>query len=325
MRAALLVLCAVMAALFAASPVAAELVAKREGAVRIATFNIHLARGKAGKLIAELRGGKSAQVDALAEILQRVRPDIILLQELDWDRSGTALALFEAELARGRRGLKGLSYGYRLQPPVNTGERSGLDLDRDGKRYGPGDAYGWGLFPGQFGFVILSRFPIEVDAARTFRLLRWAETPMARLRPKRPDGGWFHPDAIWASMRLSSKTHLDAPIRLPSGQTLHLLASHPTPPVFDGPEDRNGRRAAAEILFWKHYLAGADWIRDDQGRTGGLKKDALFVIAGDQNTDPADGDGRHDAIAALLRDPRIADPAPKSAGAVAASKAQGGV
>jgi len=31
------------------------------------------------------------------------------------------------------------------------------------------------------------------------------------------------------------------------GQVIHILASHPTPPVFDGVEDRNGRRNHDEI------------------------------------------------------------------------------
>jgi hypothetical protein len=39
--------------------------------------------------------------------------------------------------------------------------------------------------------------------------------------------------------RLSSKSHWDVPIVI-GRKTVHFLVSHPTPPVFDGPEDRNG-------------------------------------------------------------------------------------
>ncbi len=55
--------------------------------------------------------------------------------------------------------------------------------------------------------------------------------------------------------------------------TLHLLASHPTPPAFDGPEDRNGRRNHDEIRFWNDYLDRAEigYIRDDAGLAGGLR------------------------------------------------------
>ncbi len=315
----------------------AQIPPKSEGALRVAIFNLHLARGEPGALIAELRAGESAEVAALAEIVQRVDPDVLVLLELDWDRAGEALALFEAALAEGRSGLPGVVFDHRLQVPVNTGDPSGFDLDNDGKDYGPEDAFGWGVFPGQFGLAILSRHPIDREGVRTFRLLRWAETPMAELRPRAPDGGWFHSDEAWAAMRLSSKTHLDAPIVLPSGARLHVLVSHPTPPVFDGPEDANGARNAAEILFWRAYIAGPggedDWIRDDQGRTGGIVQDAypgtgagaFFVIAGDLNADPSDGDGRHEAIRALLTDPRLRDPEPASEGGAAAAAAQRGV
>jgi len=88
---------------------------------------------------------------------------------------------------------------------------------------------------------------------------------------------------------------------------VHFLVSHPTPPVFDGPEDRNGHRNADEIRLWREYLSAGDksWLCDDQGRCGGLAADARFVIAGDLNNDPVDGDGHHDAILELLEHPRV--------------------
>ena len=48
---------------------------------------------------------------------------------------------------------------------------------------------------------------------------------------------------------------------------MHVLVSHPTPPTFDGPEDRNGLRNADEIAFWKQYVAVATpALVDDAGR-----------------------------------------------------------
>ena len=46
---------------------------------------------------------------------------------------------------------------------------------------------------------------------------------------------------------------------------------------------------------------------------------APFVLLGDANLDPADGDGRRQAITRLLTDPRLQDPAPASKGATAAA------
>ena len=73
---------------------------------------------------------------------------------------------------------------------------------------GPGDAHGFGAFPGQYGLAILSRHPIVTAEVRTFRTLRWSAMPGAL----RPDG--FYADAVWSSLRLSSKTHCDVPIRV---------------------------------------------------------------------------------------------------------------
>jgi hypothetical protein len=109
-------------------------------------------------------------------------------------------------------------------------------------------------------------------------------------------------------------------------KTVHVLASHPTPPTFDGPEDRNGTRNHDEIRFWADYVTpGAGrYIYDDEGRRGGLRPGSRFVIMGDQNADPLDGDSVNAAINQLLDSRRITDPLPTSAGAVEAARLQGG-
>lgn len=116
---------------------------------------------------------------------------------------------------------------------------------------------------------------------------------------------WYPSDA-WSQLRLSSKSHWDVPVRTPRG-VLHLLAAHPTPPVFDGPENRNGLRNFDEIALWRHYLddGNAAWLCDDRGRCGGLPDEAAFVIAGDYNADPFDGAGEPGAIAQLIGHPRV--------------------
>src|SRR3546814_2148686 len=153
---------------------------------------------------------------------------------------------------RGRAQTGGgdpLRYPYLYLAPVNTGVPSGLDLDGSGTIGGEGrdrgnDAWGYGLHPGQYGMLVLSRYPIDTDAVRTFRLLKWSAMPGAA-RPLDPEtGASYYPDATWAQLRLSSKSPWDVQMETPTG-TVHLLASHPPPPVFDGPEDRNAPRHAA--------------------------------------------------------------------------------
>ena len=63
---------------------------------------------------------------------------------------------------------------------------------------------------------------------------------------------WYSPEELNV-FRLSSKSHWDVPIRI-GRKTVHFLTSHPTPPVFDGPEDRNGTRNADEIRLFADYV-----------------------------------------------------------------------
>ncbi len=255
------------------------------------------------------------QILTVAEIVLRARPDILLINEIDHDPEGKALNLFAKLLAAGVPGVDGLDYPHRFTAEVNTGVPSGFDLDGDGQIMGPRDALGYGRFPGQYGMAVLSTLPL--GNARTFRNFPWSQVPGAE-NPKGPDGKAYYTTAAWAAQPLSSKSHWDVTATLPDGRILHLLASHPTPPVFDGPENRNGLRNAAEIRFWAEYVNGASWIRDDTGQPGGLGDGDLFVVLGDLNADPEKGDGDQSAIGALAGHARIQDPLPSSPGAAEA-------
>src|SRR5699024_9204094 len=134
-------------------------------------------------------------------------------------------------------------YPYSFSAPVNTGVPSELDLDRDGTVGGPDDAWGFGEFPGQYGMVVLSRHPIRADQVRTFQDRRWADMPRNLLPTD------FYGPEISPQLRLSSKSHWDVPVQIGS-TVLHVLAAHPTPPSFDGPEKRNQRRNHDEIRLW---------------------------------------------------------------------------
>jgi endonuclease/exonuclease/phosphatase family protein len=272
--------------------------------VRVATYNVSLNRKGPGLLVRDLLRGEDAQIAAVVAVIARVKPDILLLNEFDFDLGGVALGLFADQLAEA-----GVVYPYRFARPPNSGLASGIDLDGDGRKNGPEDAQGFGKFSGARGMAILSRYPIDDGNAQDFSSRLWKDLPGATLPIA--NGKPFPSQAAWDVQRLSSKGHWDVPIILPDATRLHLLAAHATPPVFDGPEDRNGLRNRDEIRFWSLYLAK-------------LPPDAAFVILGDLNADPMDGEGSHGAINALLADPRIQDVAPASKGAVAASMRQGG-
>jgi len=106
-------------------------------------------------------------------------------------------------------------------------------------------------------------------------------------------------------MRFSSKSHWDVPVQLPNSTVLHVLASHPTPPGFDGVARRNNHRNHDEVQLWVDYLNQASYVEDDSERAGGLHEDASFVVMGDLNADPDDAPVFRDAIRHLIDHERV--------------------
>jgi len=153
--------------------------------LRIATYNASLNRSGPGLLLRAIEKNKDAQIKNVIGIIQHIRPDILLINEIDWDVENRAAKAFISALNSGDAPIH---YPHFFTSEPNSGRLSG--------------------------------------------------------------------------MRLSSKSHWDVPVNTPNGP-LHIYASHPTPPVFDGPEDRNGLRNADEIRFWSLYLNGTSFT-DDQ-------------------------------------------------------------
>lgn len=315
-------------------------VAASATAVRVATFNLEDVRTE------DLAGRSNPRIKALAEVIQRIRPNIVFLNEIAYDGVGTPG--FIEGMTPGQNAqrfvdnylsvpqVQGLApVRYRVyMAPSNTGMPSGHDLDNDGqvvntfptppaasadgrpgaqtdagRAYG-GDCWGFGTFPGQYAMALLvdERLEIMAGDVRTFRLLPWDYMPN-HLMPNDPVSAapWYD-DAEREVMRLSSKSHWDVPVRLPDGTILHALCSHPTPPAFDGPEQRNVRRNHDEVRFWADYVEDASYIVDDNGGTGGLSTREHFVILGDLNCDPEDRPSGSDAVGNALRDILLSSP-----------------
>lgn len=286
--------------------------------LRFATFNVSMEGGNyipadqvpsGQELFQHLATGEHKQIRNIAEIIQRTRPDIILLNEFDYtaDDNKGVKAFMNNYLALSQQGAAPIDYPYYYTAPVNTGVSSGVDLNHDGKAGGGDETFGFGLYPGQYGMVLLSRYPIKKDQVRTFQQFLWRDMPHGLLNTiKDPQGlDWYSENAKQV-LRLSSKSHWDVPVVV-EGKIIHILASHPTPPVFDGPENRNGKRNHDEIRFWVDYISGtasSAFIYDDKGVSGGLKHEA-FVILGDLNASAEEGDAHKEAIGALTSHPRV--------------------
>ncbi|WP_460164724.1 endonuclease/exonuclease/phosphatase family protein [Sessilibacter sp. MAH1] len=285
--------------------------------IRIATFNVSMEATNYTDeklddesndiLTKELLSGKNSQIKNIAEIIQRVRPNIILLNEFDYiqNPSRGVLAFIDQYLKLAQQSeLSGIDYPYFFTAPVNTGEPSPYDFNRDGIASGKGeDAWGYGNYPGQYGMVVLSQFPIDIESIRTFKNFRWHDMPNA-LAPINPDSGkpWYSA-AQWQDFRLSSKSHWDLPITI-QNKKIHLLAQHPTPPVFDGPENRNGLRNHDEIRLIADYLSGESYLYDD---TGSREKfnGQRFVILGDLNASVYSKETYPGTMEQLLNHPKI--------------------
>jgi hypothetical protein len=291
--------------------------------IRFATFNIAMGLESEGELYKRLESGDDEALKKVAAVIQRVRPDVLLLNEFDWYELDSAFLFIKNYLDTPQFGNEPISYTHALNGAVNTGWDSSLDLNSNGAWGEPEDAWGFGKFPGQYGMIVLSRFPLKLE--RNFRLFKWIDMPGAML-PTLLDGSAWYPDEIREKLRLSSKSHWDITVTIDE-HVVHFLVSHPTPPVFDGPEDRNGTRNHDEIRLWADYIdpQRSAYIYDDAGAKGGLPETAKFVMAGDLNADPVDSDSDSKAILQLLEH-RLVDAScvPLSKGGEEASAVQGG-
>ncbi len=179
--------------------------------------------------------------------------------------------------------------------------------------------------------AVFSRYPIVTDRVRTFQHFRWADMPGALL-PDDPAtaapaglvlgrGARGRPAVEQVALGRAGpgrreppgpgRPHGALPRLAPDAAHLRRRRGpqrHPQPrrdPVLGRLRLRRPRRP---LRVRRRRAAAAGW------RAG-----ASFVIAGDQNSDPVDGDSVPGAIQQLLDHPRVTDPRPAS------QRRQGGV
>ena len=169
--------------------------------------------------------------DSYTAALERNAP-VLLYRDTIHGKSSQirAARAFQAAL-----NAQGWEMPHLAAPRPNTGVASGVDIDGNGRIGGPGDAQSYGTFAGQRGLLLLSRLPFNAQDSQVL----WANVPQTRS----PD-----PPEIARVQRLAYVALLQTSITWRQ-HSISLLTFHASPPVFDGPEDRNGRRNADEITY----------------------------------------------------------------------------
>ena len=262
------------------------------GTLRLASYTAALERKAPGLLYRDIQYGKSSQIRAALRLIASIQPDILALQRFDWDAELRAARAFQSALK-----AQGWEMQHLLAPRPNTGVATGIDIDGDGQIGGPGDAQSYGAFAGQRGLLLLSRLPFSPKNSKDHSQIRWANVPKTRSTD---------PPEIAKVQRLAYVAMLQTSVTW-DRQSIYLLTFHASPPVFDGPEDRNGRRNADEIAYASGLI--------DQLPTP-------FVLLANTNLDPFDGEGHNAVMRQLLAHPKLQDPQPASMGGQASANAQ---
>ncbi|MGY6549375.1 MAG: endonuclease/exonuclease/phosphatase family protein [Roseinatronobacter sp.] len=260
-------------------------------ALRLLYWRVELgARGPGDGLSRVLR--RDAAALATAQTLADLAPDIAVLSGIDHDHDAVLLRALAALLAE-----QGHDMPHQMAFPSNAGLRlpdhavlpegySGRDL-----------AQGFGAYFGARGLAVLSTLPLLGTESRDFSDFLWRDLPGALLPAEVAK--------LAPVQRLSSTGHWDIAVDLGAARRVHLLIYQAGPPVFGDFDGVNFARNHDETAFWSALLAGKLPFPPPEGP---------FVIIGGSNLDPFDGDGAHSAMRALLDDPRLQDPEPRSSG-----------
>ncbi len=236
-------------------------------------------------LVRDLDRFEDPALVATIQRIVRLKPDLLALQSVDYDHNRVALRLLQQRLEE-----QGHAMPHAFAGPPNIGVATGFDLNRDGQMDMAADRQGYGFFTGEGGISLLSRYPIDEPGVQDFTRHLWKDEPT----PGLPEG--YYSDAELGVLRLHNVGAWSVPLILPSGP-LTVLITQLSPPVFDGPEDRNGLRNAAQLRSL------ANWADAQTGP---------FAIMGGLNNDPRDGEGLKPPLMALLGHPKLQDAKPRT-------------
>ncbi|GFZ88570.1 endonuclease/exonuclease/phosphatase family protein [Nesterenkonia alkaliphila] len=253
---------------------ATSVVTKEKGDLRVATLHAGItadpdAEAPVQSLVNSLATGNHSQARAVAQTAQLNEPDVLILTGVSYDEDQQIAEQLSGYLASGQYSAAGLDYPYVFTAPTNSGRESGVDLDGDGSIGGPGDAVGYGEYPGQYGTVIFSKHPIVEDEVRTFQQFLWSDVPEAGM----PQG---YSDLEASVLRLSETTLWDVPVEV-EGHRVNLVTTAVTDQ--NGAEDTARGDDLRQVI--SDYVSGQAWyLYDDEGETAAGQTAAHYVVAG---------------------------------------------
>ena len=281
-----------------------SVVQKDEDDLRVATLHTGITADSSAdqpveNLISALRTGNHTGSRAVAQTVQTNAPDVLVLTGVSYDTEQQIAELLKDHyFAAGQRSETGLDYPYVFTAPTNSGRESGVDLDGDGTIGGAGDAIGYGEYPGQYGTVVFSKYPIVEDQVRTFQNFLWSDLPENSMPEDR------YSELEESVLRLNETSLWDVPVDV-DGETVHIISSSVVADHDDAEPARGEdiRRVVAD------YAAGQAWyLYDDDGETSSLSPGTPFVMAGI----PAARGASAEDVSDLLDSPVIQDPEPEA-------------
>jgi len=258
------------------------------------------------------------QVNAAAEVIARFNPDIVDINELQYDieglptgdMPGAAYPVEPGGIDGGAENAQRLADRIAAANPDATYDHVLITVGNSGMWWddtGDFDSWslrGWGDWEGRFNTAVLSKFPILRDEVRVISDLAWEDLPDNQLADMEAEIGMVPP----AGFPLFEKALIIVPVDLGT-ETLYLVLLHPvaSPSRFDVINPyRNYDELHALALFLDGTLPGVE----------PLPAGAKFIISGDLNADPdsSDSDGIAGAAQLVTEHPSVVAVFPEGAG-----------
>ncbi len=257
---------------------------KSDNKIRIVHYNIKELDSE--KIQKFSRFPNLEQLRSAAKTLRELDPDILSINEMQYDRPGVPTTQFRTEGKNIKQfaKLSGLSLPYYSFDPANTGENA---KKLENNYYPPmgfpnwieyADLVNFGMFPGQYSSGALSKYKVRDKVV--ISKLTWKQfNPQIDLSQFADAKGNPLPEDI----ELFDKNFSDITLKI-QGKDVHLVLLHTVPAFgFGNKNTPNFLRNRDQLAFLKWYLTGQPERPDLDIKP--LNKETRFIAMGDWNID----------------------------------------